>query len=308
MTAAAPTASTGTARDRRSRECSRIWRTTIRTRIALITYMLMFMPSACRTAPIRGVSPRAGVRVDTDLHPRVDPGRTRSRMHRRRARQGSGTLRGPRRPGKQRGSAQDHPAKVTASVSGSCYGRLGRAASTTPFVCSAKPGQLPADEGKVSRPASVTCAVSDRWSAKILNEPGGRKRLRFDRGLAVAGRPAWLASFGRRPCGRGGGPRTASPVTGRLRSPPYPAAASGSTTDRPSTSRRVRQQPGESHRPEERNAACGEHVQHGGDKRGSQASYQCPVSGQCSRTRIRRPASCWVSGIEAVVRHRPVSP
>ena len=79
MTAAAATASTGTARDRRSRECSRIWRTTIRTRIALITYMLMFMPSACRAAPIRGVGPRAGVRVDTDLHPRVDPGRKRSR-------------------------------------------------------------------------------------------------------------------------------------------------------------------------------------------------------------------------------------
>ncbi len=82
MTAAAPTASTGTARARRSRECSRIWRTTIRTRIALITYMLMFMPSACRTAPIRGVSPRAGVRVDTDLDPRVDPGRTRWRCSR----------------------------------------------------------------------------------------------------------------------------------------------------------------------------------------------------------------------------------
>ena len=73
MTAAAPTASTGTARARRSRECSRIWRTTIRTRIALITYMLMFMPSACRAAPVRGVGRGWESGLTTDLHPRVDP-------------------------------------------------------------------------------------------------------------------------------------------------------------------------------------------------------------------------------------------
>ena len=87
------------------------------------------------------------------------------------------------------------------------------------------------------------------------------------RGTCRCGRPASLASFGRRPCGRGGGPRTAPPVTGRVRSPPYPAAAAASTTARPSTSRGVRQQPGECRRPEERNAACGKPVQHAGDKR-----------------------------------------
>src|ERR1019366_323657 len=31
----------------------------------------------------------------------------------------------------------------------------------------------PAARAQVSRPASVTCAVSDKWSAKILNERGG---------------------------------------------------------------------------------------------------------------------------------------
>jgi len=46
---------------------------------------------------------------------------------------------------------------------------------------------------------------------------------------------------------RGELPRTAAPVTGRLRSPPYPAAAPASTTARPSPSRRVRQSPGERH-------------------------------------------------------------
>ena len=75
-----------------------------------------------------------------------------------------------------------------------------------------------------------------------------RKRQRFNRGLAVAGPPASLASFGRRPCGRGGGPRTAPPVTGRLGCPPYPAAAPASTTTEPSASRWIRQSPEERHR------------------------------------------------------------
>ncbi len=44
---------------------------------------------------------------------------------------------------------------------------------------------------------------------------------------------------------RRGSPRMAPRVTGRLRSPWYPAAAPASTTARPSTSRRVRQSPGE---------------------------------------------------------------
>lgn len=43
--------------------------------------------------------------------------------------------------------------------------------------------------------------------------------------------------------------RTAPQVTGRLRSPPYPAAAPASTTARPSASRRVRQSPGKCHSP-----------------------------------------------------------
>jgi hypothetical protein len=39
---------------------------------------------------------------------------------------------------------------------------------------------------------------------------------------------------------RGELPRTAAPVTGRLRSPPYPAAAPASTTVRPSPSHQAR--------------------------------------------------------------------
>jgi hypothetical protein len=46
----------------------------------------------------------------------------------------------------------------------------------------------------------------------------------------------------------------AAPVTGRMRSPPYPAAALSLTT-RLSTSRRVRQSPGECHSQRDRNAA-----------------------------------------------------
>jgi hypothetical protein len=39
-------------------------------RLALIRYMVMlFMPSACLRAPVRGVGPRVGVRVDTELQP-----------------------------------------------------------------------------------------------------------------------------------------------------------------------------------------------------------------------------------------------
>ena len=57
-------------RDRASSGCSRIWRMTMRMRIALIRYMLMlFMPSACLRAPLRGVGPRVGVRVDAQPQP-----------------------------------------------------------------------------------------------------------------------------------------------------------------------------------------------------------------------------------------------
>jgi hypothetical protein len=54
---------------------------------------------------------------------------------------------------------------------------------------------------------------------------------------------------------RGELPRTAPPLTGRLRSPPYPAAAPASTTARPSASRQVRQSPGECPQRPGRNAA-----------------------------------------------------
>ena len=74
-----------------------------------------------------------------------------------------------------------------------------------------------------------------------------RRRLRFNRGIRVAGRPASLASFGRWPYGCGGGPRTAPPVTDRLRSPPYPTAAPASTAARPSALRQMRRSPGRCH-------------------------------------------------------------
>src|SRR6266566_4847761 len=68
-----------------------------------------------------------------------------------------------------------------------------------------------------------------------------RRRPRLTRGLAVARRqlpprPSDASPTARRL------PRTAPPVTGRLRSPPYPAAAPASTTTRLSTSRRVRRE------------------------------------------------------------------
>jgi hypothetical protein len=44
----------------------------------------------------------------------------------------------------------------------------------------------PAAPTQVSRPASVTCAVSDRWSAKILNERGYPCSLRMVSGALAA--------------------------------------------------------------------------------------------------------------------------
>jgi len=70
MTAAAPTARTGVARDRASSGCSRIWRMTRRMRLALTRYVVMLlMPSACSRALVRGVGLRVGVRVDTEPQP-----------------------------------------------------------------------------------------------------------------------------------------------------------------------------------------------------------------------------------------------
>src|SRR5215471_15529057 len=78
--AAAPTASTGPARERRSRGCSRIWRMTMSTRMALITYMVMvFMPLACAAVPPPGVGPRVGAWVDNQVNPRVDPSASAAR-------------------------------------------------------------------------------------------------------------------------------------------------------------------------------------------------------------------------------------
>jgi hypothetical protein len=43
---------------------------TRRMRLALTRYVVMLlMPSACSRAPVRGVGPRVGVRVDTGSQP-----------------------------------------------------------------------------------------------------------------------------------------------------------------------------------------------------------------------------------------------
>ena len=69
-----------------------------------------------------------------------------------------------------------------------------------------------------------------------------RKQLRFTLGLAVAGRQLFAASFGRKSYGAAAAAH-GGPVTGRMRSPPYPAAAPASTTTRPTRLRRVRREP-----------------------------------------------------------------
>ena len=66
-----------------------------------------------------------------------------------------------------------------------------------------------------------------------------RRRPGFTRGSRRCGAAAFAASFGRRPYGAAAAAH-GTPVTGRLRSPPYPAAAPASTTARPSASRQVR--------------------------------------------------------------------
>jgi hypothetical protein len=73
-----------------------------------------------------------------------------------------------------------------------------------------------------------------------------RKGPGFTRGLAVVGRQLFAASFGRKFYGAAAAAHS-TPVTGRLRFPPYPAAAPASTTARPSASRRVRQEPRRCH-------------------------------------------------------------
>src|SRR5207249_535474 len=108
-TAAAPTARTGPASERRSSGCSRIWRMTMSTRTALITYMVvLFMPPACPATGWPGVGPRVGLRVDNLVSPRVDqaplsrcPALPRSRERRVRAEPGQACLQ-PGHPHPQR--------------------------------------------------------------------------------------------------------------------------------------------------------------------------------------------------------------
>ena len=59
------------ARERRSSGCSRIWRTTMRMRIALITYTFMFMSLPCRFTPA-GASAHGWDRGFIAAHPWVD--------------------------------------------------------------------------------------------------------------------------------------------------------------------------------------------------------------------------------------------
>ena len=75
MTAAAPTARTGVARDRASSGCSRIWRMTRRMRLALTRYVVMLlMPSACsgRSSAASAYGWESGLTLS--LNPRVDLG------------------------------------------------------------------------------------------------------------------------------------------------------------------------------------------------------------------------------------------
>jgi hypothetical protein len=69
-----------------------------------------------------------------------------------------------------------------------------------------------------------------------------RKRPGYTRGSHRCGAAAFAASFGRKPYGAAAAAH-GTPVPGRLRFPPYPAAAPASTTARPSVSHRVRRKP-----------------------------------------------------------------
>lgn len=62
----------GAARNRRSSRYSQIWRMTSRMRVALITYMFMFMSLGSRGVPAEGAGPRVGSRADVALSPQVD--------------------------------------------------------------------------------------------------------------------------------------------------------------------------------------------------------------------------------------------
>jgi hypothetical protein len=72
-------------------------------------------------------------------------------------------------------------------------------------------------QGRTFGAPRLTAHAEDSESGR---EQMGKERPGFNRGVSPCGAGRFAASFGREPCGRGGGPRTASPVTGRLRSPP----------------------------------------------------------------------------------------
>jgi hypothetical protein len=67
-----------------------------------------------------------------------------------------------------------------------------------------------------------------------------RRRPGFNLRSRRCGGGSLAAAVGRAPYGAAAAAH-GTPVTGRLRSPPYPAAAPARATTRPSTSRRVRQ-------------------------------------------------------------------
>jgi hypothetical protein len=73
-----------------------------------------------------------------------------------------------------------------------------------------------------------------------------RRRSGFTRGSRRCGAAAFAASFGRKSYGAAAAAH-GIPVTGRLRFPPYPAAAPDSTTAKPSASRQMRRSPGRCH-------------------------------------------------------------
>ena len=96
--------------------------------------------------------------------------------------------------------------------------------------------------GNAEREAAPAELPEHHTSGRLtLDELNGRTDKTFaakaSRAATRCGDPVHLAVR------RGGSPRTAPPVTGRVQSPPYPAAAPASTTTKPKTSRQLRRPP-----------------------------------------------------------------
>jgi hypothetical protein len=92
----------------------------------------------------------------------------------------------------------------------------------------------------IMRTRRETIPRSARLWAHIAVAVTRRRRPGFNPGgLAVAGRAASPRPSDASPTARRQ-PAHGTPVTGRLRSPPYPAAAPASTTARPKASRQMR--------------------------------------------------------------------